>query len=241
MAEPKPFLFVHGACHGAWCWERVISLLRQAGRAAHAIDLPGHGARAAEAAGVRLPDYAHAVGSFIEERDLRGVVLVGHSMGGIVIQKVAEHAAARLAHLVFLAAYVLRDGESLIGESRPETQRQWAELAAASANQTVTLPTELPIVRWMNRCARADLAWALPRLTPQPWLPVSEPLQLRRFPDVGLPMTYLVCADDRGLTPERCRRYAARLPKARLRTLDGDHDIMISNPQALAAALLEVG
>ncbi|MBI3089626.1 MAG: alpha/beta hydrolase [Candidatus Tectomicrobia bacterium] len=241
MAESKPFLFVHGACHGAWCWERVLDLLRVAGRDAYAIDLPGHGARAAEAAGARLPDYTRAVVGFIEELDLRGVVLVGHSMGGIVLQTAAEQAAERLAHLVFLAAYVLQDGESLMGLSRPETQRQWAELAAASANQTVTLPTELPIVRWMNRCERADLAWALPRLTPQPWLPVSEPVTLRRFPDVGLPMTYLVCSDDRGLTPERCRRYAARLPHARLRTLDGDHDIMISNPQALAAALLELG
>lgn len=234
----NPFVLVHGASHGRWCFEEVIALLADRGRRAYALDLPGHGERASEAAGVRLPDYVHAVTQFIEEHDLRQVNLLGHSMGGAVIQKVAEHAPARLAHLIFLAAYVLADGESIIGLVTPEFRRQWETLAAASGDQTVSVPFEVVAPRWMNRCTNDQLARALPKLTPQPWLPVCEPIKTKTLANFALPVTYIICRYDQGMTPQRCQSFANRVPNCTVRTIDGDHDVMISNPAALVETLL---
>ena len=83
----KNYVLVHGSCHGAFCWEEVIKHMEKQGKRAYALDLPGHGDRIPERPNVRYDDYPNAVVEFIEGRDLNNVVLVGHSMAGIVIPK----------------------------------------------------------------------------------------------------------------------------------------------------------
>jgi alpha-beta hydrolase superfamily lysophospholipase len=58
---PKEFLLVHGACHGAWCWDEVAGRLRARGHRVAALDLPGHGRRAAEVRRASVASYAAAV------------------------------------------------------------------------------------------------------------------------------------------------------------------------------------
>src|SRR3990172_3100117 len=110
----KEFVFVHGMSHGAWCWELVQGRLEKAGHATLAVDLPGHGRRAHERGRASVGGYARAVADALALAGFSRAIVVGHSMGGIVIPKVAELAPARVAHLVFLAAVVLPHGASLL-------------------------------------------------------------------------------------------------------------------------------
>src|SRR3990170_4927376 len=122
----KTYLCLHGALRGAWLWDRLIPLLQKGGANTISLDLPGHGKRAEERKGVNMSAYIRDVLSYIEKNNLRDLILVGHSMSGIVISKVADEAPERIRHLVYLAAVVPRDGDALIDlltEERQEALR----------------------------------------------------------------------------------------------------------------------
>src|SRR5438128_128006 len=102
------FVLVHGAWHGGWCWKRVTPLLRAAGHEVYATTLTGLGERVHLASpNVGLALHVQDVVGVLEYEDLRDVILVGHSYGGIVISGVADRVPERLRHLVYLDALVL--------------------------------------------------------------------------------------------------------------------------------------
>ncbi|MGH9003618.1 MAG: alpha/beta fold hydrolase, partial [Acidimicrobiia bacterium] len=83
-AEMSTYVLVHGSWHGGWCWGPVVAGLAERGHVAFAPTMPGHGV-GAERAGIRNEDCINALVEFIEERDLRDLILVGHSWGGTVL------------------------------------------------------------------------------------------------------------------------------------------------------------
>ena len=118
MAET--FVLLHGSWHGGWAWEPAAWCLRELGHEAYAPTYPGHQAGAPRA-GIRHQDYVRSVVGFIEGRDLRDVVLVGHSFGGSVVSRVSQEIPERLARLVFHTAFVVEDGAS-VNDNFPEDQ-----------------------------------------------------------------------------------------------------------------------
>src|SRR5262245_30692745 len=94
--RPGEFVLVHGPSHGAWCWSEVASELHRRGHRAVAVDLPGHGRRAAEARRASVAAYARAVADAMAREGVSRAVLVGHSMAGIVIPKVTELVPERI-------------------------------------------------------------------------------------------------------------------------------------------------
>ena len=115
------FVLVHGAWHGGWCWKRVTPLLRAAGHEVYAPTLTGLGERAhLLSRDVNLDTHIHDVVNLLDCEELTDVVLVGHSYAGIVIAGVATQRPGRVAHLVYLDAFVVRDGQSLEDLHTPE-------------------------------------------------------------------------------------------------------------------------
>lgn len=110
---PNEYVLVHGACHGAWCWDQVAERLRAGGHRVVTLDLPGHGRRAAEVRHASVESYGRAVADAMALAGVSRGVLVGHSMGGLAISKAAELAPQRIRHLVYVAAVVVPDGSSL--------------------------------------------------------------------------------------------------------------------------------
>jgi pimeloyl-ACP methyl ester carboxylesterase len=110
----REFLLVHGMSHGGWVWEALVRRLQRAGHRVVAPDQPGHGRRAAERGRASIAAYGRAAADAAIQAGLSRVIVVGHSMGGVVIPKVAELIPARVRHLVFVAAVVLPDGGSLL-------------------------------------------------------------------------------------------------------------------------------
>jgi len=109
-------LFIHGAFHGAWCWdEHYLPYFRDQGWAAHALSLRGHGGSDG-ADGITawtLADYADDVVAAME-RIGAPVILVGHSMGGVIAQQVWRREPARVAGMVLLASSPLRADPGVI-------------------------------------------------------------------------------------------------------------------------------
>src|ERR1700751_2852840 len=109
------FVLVHGAWFGGWCWQKVIPFLEAAGHEVHAPTCTGLAERAPELSPeVGLDTHIHDIVGLVEEKNLHGVILVGHSYGGMVITGVVDQVPQRIAHLVYLDAFVPRDGESIV-------------------------------------------------------------------------------------------------------------------------------
>jgi pimeloyl-ACP methyl ester carboxylesterase len=231
-------VLVHGASHGGWCWDEVARRLRAKGHLVLAPDLPGHGRRAAEARRASVASYAAAVGDAMAREGVSRAVLVGHSMGGIVVPKVAELMPARVRHVVFLAAAVLEDGGRLIDNVSPAARALIPAMATSRGDATFLYPADIAWARWMGDVPRQDPAAsaALARLTPQPIRPWLERVSMSGFHALGIPRTYIRCLRDAAVTLEMAGRFAARLG-VRPVDLDSAHGPMLSAPAALVGIL----
>jgi pimeloyl-ACP methyl ester carboxylesterase len=236
----RSFVLVHGMSHGAWCWDAVRARLTARGHRVLAVDLPGHGPRAAERHRASLDAYARAVADAMAQAGVHDAMLVGHSMAGAVIPGVATRVASRIAHVVFLAAVVLEHGSRLQDATAPATRRMMAGLAAAGGG-AVQYPAVIEWQRWMTDVPAGDarLATAFAHLTPQPWRPWQERIDMRAFHALRLPRTYVRCLRDQAIPPERAAVFAARLGVAPV-DLDCDHGPMMSNPDLLVTTLESV-
>jgi pimeloyl-ACP methyl ester carboxylesterase len=211
---PKEFMLVHGACHGAWCWDEVAERLPARGHRVAAVDLPGHGRRAAEVRRASVASYVGAVADALAAEGMSRAIVVGHSMGGLVIPKAAELAPARIRHLVFLAAAVVPHGGSLARTlMTPAGREVMVGNAAGRGDGAFLYPGEMAWARWMGDMPRSDprVARALSLLTPQALRPLVEPIDMRVFYGLRVPRTYIRCLDDRAEVPSLAAQCAARL------------------------------
>src|SRR5260370_16773426 len=100
------FVLVHGGWHGGWCWQKVIPFLEAAGHEVYAPTLTGLAERASELSpDIGLDTHIQDVVGLLQEKHLHGVILVGHSYGGVVITRAAYLGARRLAHLVYFLTF----------------------------------------------------------------------------------------------------------------------------------------
>ena len=107
------FVLVHGGFSGAWIWLPLMDSLRAAGHLVEAFDLPGMGDDHTSASEVSLDSYAGRVCEALAASSEPAIV-VGHSMGGIVATQAAARCPARVAALVYVAAFLPKDGQSLL-------------------------------------------------------------------------------------------------------------------------------
>ncbi|MHB8696286.1 MAG: alpha/beta fold hydrolase [Solirubrobacteraceae bacterium] len=227
-------LLIHGAWHGAWCWEPVIERLEANGIGAEALDLPGHGDSAAPP--TDLHGHAEAVRQALERTRGR-VVLVGHSYGGAVITQVGEHPA--IEQLVYLAAMVPDVGESAMALLNGE-----GELAPNEAMRTaVKLEDESLVVdpalaaEFFFGSADADVVrQSIERLCPQSIASFAQPVTNVAWR--AHPATYIVCQEDQALPVAAQRRLAERTQ--RVYELASDHSPFLSCPDRLTELLCEI-
>jgi pimeloyl-ACP methyl ester carboxylesterase len=157
-------VLVHGAWLGGWSWSRVAPPLVAAGHRVFAPSLAGLGDRASvDAATITLDTHVDDVVTLIEREQLDEVVLVGHSYGGVVISAVAERIAPRIAHLAYVDAIVLKDGESWADTEPPASRARRLE---AARQHGMTWP--VPKAAALGIATASDQAWAQPQLRPQP-------------------------------------------------------------------------
>lgn len=240
IARPRPrtYVLIHGAWHGGWCWQKVAPRLTAAGHRVLAPSLPGLAERAhLLSARIDLDAHIDDVVGLLDRDDLRDVVLVGHSYGGLVITGVADRATARVAHLVYLDAVIVNDGEAWSATHGAALVALWAQRAAPSGGLSVP-PIEA--AAFGIRTA-ADRAWVNRHLTPHPYRTYTQPLRLARPPGAGLRKTHIACRGPGALSGAARRVRIDAADGWQVRTLDAAHDAMVTAPTALADLLLALG
>jgi|SRR5690625_2462396 len=230
------FVFVHGAFHGAWCWKPLLDELKAQGHQTTAIDLPGSGEDQTPIDEVTLEA---AVARVIETiRLTKGpAVLVGHSMGGVVITQVADRIPELLDRVVYIAGFRPRNGEALLDlAALPEGAGDGVQ-----ANLTVAGNPPMAIFNqnaaaeiFYHDCPPVLVEWATPRLKPQPTALDITPVVLQNgaFPTSD----YIVCTDDRA-TPVSLQKFMATRDFARVFELSTGHSPFMSRPTEVAKIL----
>lgn len=236
MSEPARFLLIHGSCHGAWCWRDLVPALLALGHEASAIDLPAHGDDPTPATEATLGLYAEAILAAIDAP----VTLVGHSAAGYPITLAAERAPEKISRLVYLCAYVPAPGLSMI-DMRRAGPRQMLTGAVHSDPDGATYRIDQDRARhcFYSDCPDAAVAYAVPRLCPEPIRPQSTPLPpLARWQEVE--RHYLICENDCTIPPEYQRTMSAAFPACTVTTLPTGHSPFFAAPDLLARRLSDI-
>jgi pimeloyl-ACP methyl ester carboxylesterase len=235
-----PYVLVHGAWHGGWCWGKVAERLRAAGHRVFTPTLTGLGDRAhLIAPNVGLSTHVEDVISIIEMEDLSDVVLVGHSFGSAVIGGVADARAERIRRLVFLDSFLVRSGQSPFSQLPPEMveARKAAAIKTPSVfGETLAMPPPAPSVFGINDAK--DAAWVAARLKPHPIKSYEDRLELKRPLGAGRPSTYIACTNPDYRAVMGTRQWVQSQPDWTYLELATGHDAMILAPDALAEMLL---
>jgi pimeloyl-ACP methyl ester carboxylesterase len=234
------FVLVHGGWQGGWSWQRVVPHLQASGQEVYAPTLTGLGERAHLLGCVGgLDTHVKDVLGVIEYEDLEDVVLVGHSYAGVVTTAVAEVVAEKLSHLVYLNAWVPRDGQGMFDVMPPERAEGYRETARVSG-EGVGIPP-LPIEAF-GIADEEDARWFASKLVFQPLKTFEGPVGLSSEAAGRLPHTYIACTDNPALAPV-FRPFADRARTEEgwgYRELPTGHAAMITMPQELSDLLVEV-
>jgi pimeloyl-ACP methyl ester carboxylesterase len=262
------FIFLHGSFHGAWNWHRVIPYLERLGHRGIALDLLGHGQNPCAPSKVTLKACVGHVLSVIDAVPAsEDIVLVAHSRNGIVISQAAEACAPRLKGLVYLAAYLVPNGRSMMEYSVDDPDSLVVQnVEAGLSPQTIRLLTRffrsgvlraigaalLPRAMQQHRLKRAayraalyadcgdeivELANAL--LEAEPNWAGFQPLRITPARFGQVPKAYIECLQDRAVTLELQRRMQRDTPCDRVFSLDTSHSPFFSQPERLTALLLQ--
>lgn len=240
------FVLVHPAWHGAWYWKKVTPLLRAKGYEVHTPTLTGLG----ELAHLARPDvglrtHVEDVVNVLEFGDLRNVILVGSSSGGMVITGVAERAPERIAQVIYLDAFVPGHGQSLLDLLPPE-RRPAFEAFARSEGKGWLVPRFAPLP-WEHIVRKiwgvnddADVQWMLARLVPTPLGHFTESVERTKLASEKPLRTYVRCVQFKHPVFDQHAAMAQRSPNWRYREMATPHLPPITHPRELTELLVQL-
>jgi pimeloyl-ACP methyl ester carboxylesterase len=227
------FVVAHGAWSAAWAWKKVRPMLRARGHEIFTPTYTGLGERSHHATPtIGLHTHVEDVLAVLTYEDLSDVILVGHSYGGMVATVLADRAPARLRHVVYLDAFVPRDGQALLDLVPPDVAARMRE-----GVRTLGEGWRVPANPLPSDTSEADAAWIMPRRVMQPLATFEEKAHLTGA-GARLPRTYIYCTR---LGPiDIFGPFAARAkqePGWRYVEMDASHSPNVTAPEALTAVL----
>lgn len=244
--KDKTYLLVHGAWHGAWCWNKVVPIMKHKGYKVETIDLPSHGNDTTNANSIKLDDYVKKV---IESANkIEGqIILVGHSMGGIVISQAAEILGKnKVFKLIYLDAFLPKNGESVSSLARliesylpKDTSRLTigSGLIVSEDKMTSIFKPEVADMLFYHDCSQADKDFAHRNMSRQSFAPLGTPVSVSDSIYGKIPKYFILCTDskdlDKSILPSRVK--CEKLVK-----LNSSHSPFFSKPRKLTNILIKL-
>jgi pimeloyl-ACP methyl ester carboxylesterase len=233
------FVLVHGAFVGRWIWEPLIEPLEAKGHTVETLDLPGSGEDQTPVAEVTLDAYADRVCSVLGER-AEPAVLVPNSMGGIASTEAAARCPDHVAAIVYVAAFLPQDGQSLIALTElPEgaDDQVQANMVVSGDPPVSTMPDEASKDALYTCCTDEVANAAIRRQKPQPVAPFTQPVAIPDGVFDAIPRSYVICKRDRAIPPPLQRRMVKTAGLENVVELDTDHSPQLSATAELAEAI----
>jgi pimeloyl-ACP methyl ester carboxylesterase len=227
------YVLVHGAWHGGWCWRAVRDLLERAGHGVFAPSLTGLGERKHLARPeTDLETHIQDVVGLLEMEDLRDVILVGHSYGGMVVTGAADRAHSRVKRLIYLDAFVPENGKCTLDYVVPERAARMREEGERAGS--VTPP---PVSLW-GLTKQEHIDFVKPREVPHPYRTMAQPIRLTNADALArIPKTFVYCSSPATGSFDAFAAKYRNDPAWRFHELKTGHDAMILMPEAVAEIL----
>jgi pimeloyl-ACP methyl ester carboxylesterase len=225
------YILIHGAWHGGWAWDRVAPLLTKAGHLVIAPDLPTQ-------EGVTLAHYVDFIANLIDEQE-EPVILVGHSMAGVILSALAERMPDKIAKNIYLCALLLENGKCALDmfQAYPTPHM---ECDFNSDYSSCVVKPDMIVNALYNTCDAADTAQASAKLTPQATAIFSTPLVISEENYGRVPRFYIECTKDHALLPEMQQAMSKAMPGTQVFSLDTDHAPFLSMAGKLSDILLTI-
>lgn len=233
----RSYVLVHGAWMGAWCWNDVAAGLRAKGATVATVELPAHGADQTPLPEATLDAYAAKVRAAVEA-SATPVVLVGHSMGGVVVTAVAETSGAKIAKVVYLGAYMPKDGQSLTDLAMTD--------AGSHLGPVLQIDAELGVARIpMDKLADIFIADGTPsqvalltsNYRDEPLAPFVTPVHTTPAGWGAVTKAYIFTKDDHALSYGLQQTMTAGVTMSATATIETSHAPFLSKPDLVVTTL----
>lgn len=234
----KPIILIHGAWHAKWCWNKVIPLLTKHDHKIINIDLPGHGANQADFRKISLNTYVDYVTRILNDVS-EPAVLVGHSFAGVTISQVAENIPQVIDRLIYVTAFVPKNGTSLMDEaSKSMSQGVANELQINLRNNESELKTSERLdALFYNQCSKEDIRMIKTLLQKEPYSPLSDTISITGENYGKVKKFYIACDNDNSvLIEDQERMYTQHGIKAY--HIKADHSPFCSAADELTEAVV---
>jgi pimeloyl-ACP methyl ester carboxylesterase len=227
--QKSTVILIHGAFRGGWAWQKVRRILQSRGHEVFAPSLTGAGEKIhLLTPEITLETWVADISNLLNSEDLRDVILVGHSQGGIVIQAVAEAVTERISELIFIDAPVLQDRECAVDVLSKEVREKFGETPRNSLIQPMP-------IRPNEHFSDEEIGWFNQRLTPVPTNPSLEKIRIER--SANLPHQYIFCSQTPPFFPASYTRQRFDNEGVSYELIDTPHDCIWTHAELIANLL----
>lgn len=234
------FVFVHGAWHGSWQWHQLEAKLQDIGFKTVSINLPGHGIEKTPPPDVTLDLYTQVLMDTLES--IKGkVILVGHSLGGIVISEVAEAKPNKIDKLVYLSGFLLQNGQTLFSVAAQDSLSLVVPNMVLNEEEGYADINRDSVVNiFYNKSPNNSIILSKSLLTKQPLTPLNQPVKISKKRFGSIPLYYILTKYDKAISPEFQKRMYSAFPQANIYSLNSDHSPFFSKVWALRSTLVQI-
>jgi pimeloyl-ACP methyl ester carboxylesterase len=235
------YVLVHGSWMGKFCWADVITLLKERGNTVLAVDLPAHGDDLTPPESASLESYRDAVLKLIGASN--NIILVGHSMAGMVISIVAEAIPAQISSLVYLCAYLPRNGENLYELSSEDSDSlvgsYWRQEHPENYSPAWITPEGIAKVFGAD-CSPQYQELLLQKHRSEPVPPLATPVILTDERYGTVPRFYIETLEDRTVSHQLQIKMLSRVSVKHRFQLSSSHCPFFSMPDRLIDCLVQI-
>lgn len=232
------YLFIHGSWHGAWCWEKLTPYFHN--HQVTCLDLPGSGERFNEIDQVTLEVLVDSVRQVLRESS-SPMTLIAHSSSGLIVAELVEEFHEKIHHAFYLAAWLPREGFSLIDMAIGYNNSELPSIFVEASNpQWAAISQEGAKSVFYHDCSVEDQLFAATRIKPKNSLPdkTKHPGVSTRY---GLAKsTYILCTEDKVVKPSSQLDIAIRYGfiEEQIIHFPSGHSPFLAKPEALAKIIL---
>jgi pimeloyl-ACP methyl ester carboxylesterase len=236
----KTIILVHGAFQGSYSWNVLSGMLKDIGYHVIAPELPGHGRNTADLEQVRFHDYTKAITDVLDKTAGKAV-LIGHSMGGLVISAVAEQLPNKVERLIYVAGLIPYHGSSLIEIGVRDVNSVWGEIVEPSENPHEVRIKKEYIIPVLCQNIHPDMEQlVLNNYHPEPAVPFTEPVLVSDECWGQIQKHYVFCSQDKSVSYAQQKDMVNKAGIISTNTLDSDHTPQLSMPKALLNIILQI-